>query len=117
VTFDRSIECHTLVALRVPKYRAISSFSVDLSQYFCKAGEGTTLNNISQIYYAQGDYTTALTYLTNSLAIHQEIGDKAGEGTTLNNIATIYHAQGDYTIALTLIPVVFYLFYNKLNLY
>ncbi|CAC9969933.1 Mosaic protein LGN [uncultured Gammaproteobacteria bacterium] len=66
-----------------------------------KAGEGTTLNNISQIYYAQGDYTTALTYLTNSLAIHQEIGDKAEEGTTLNNIATIYQAQGDYTIALT----------------
>jgi tetratricopeptide (TPR) repeat protein len=48
-----------------------------------------------------GDYTTALTYLTNSLAIHQEIGDKAEEGTTLNNIAKIYQAQGDYTIALT----------------
>jgi uncharacterized protein YozE (UPF0346 family) len=49
--------------------------------------EGTTLNNISQIYKVQGDYTTALTHLTNSLAIYQEIGDKAGEGTTLNNIA------------------------------
>jgi tetratricopeptide (TPR) repeat protein len=65
--------------------------------------EGTTLNNISQIYYAQGDYTTALTYLTNSLAIHQEIGDKAEESTTLNNIAQNYRAQGDYTIALTYI--------------
>jgi tetratricopeptide (TPR) repeat protein len=48
-----------------------------------------------------GDYTTALTYLTNSLAIYQEIGDKAGEGTTLNNISQIYDAQGDYTTALT----------------
>jgi hypothetical protein len=46
------------------------------------AGEGTTLNNISQIYDAQGDYTTALTHLTNSLAIRQEIGDKAGESST-----------------------------------
>jgi tetratricopeptide (TPR) repeat protein len=53
------------------------------------------------IYRAQGDYTTALTHLTNSLAISQEIGDKAGEGTTLNNIALIYRAQGDYTTALT----------------
>ncbi|MGR0482649.1 MAG: tetratricopeptide repeat protein [Candidatus Electronema sp. V4] len=66
-----------------------------------KAGEGTTLNNISQIYHAKGDYTTALTYLEQSLAIHREIGDKAGEGTTLNNIGGIYDAQGDYTTALT----------------
>jgi hypothetical protein len=55
------------------------------------------LNNISQIYKVQGDYTTALTHLTNSLAICQEIGDNAGEGTTFNNIALIYCAQGDYT--------------------
>jgi tetratricopeptide (TPR) repeat protein len=58
-----------------------------------KAEEGTTLNNIATIYQAQGDYTIALTYLTNSLAICQEIGDKAGEGTTLNNISQIYDAQ------------------------
>jgi hypothetical protein len=45
------------------------------------------VGNISQIYQAQGDYTTALTYLTNSLTICQEIGNKAGEGTTLNNIS------------------------------
>ena len=55
-----------------------------------KAGEGTTLNNISQIYDAQGDYETALTYLKQSLAISQQIGDKAGEGTTLNNISTLF---------------------------
>jgi tetratricopeptide (TPR) repeat protein len=53
-----------------------------------KAGEGTTLNNISQIYDAQGDYITALTCLTNSLAISQKIGDKAGEGNTLFNIGS-----------------------------
>jgi tetratricopeptide (TPR) repeat protein/CHAT domain-containing protein len=66
-----------------------------------KAGEGTTLNNISQIFKAQGDYETALTYLKQSLAICQQIGDKAGEGTTLNNISALYHAQGDYETALT----------------
>jgi tetratricopeptide (TPR) repeat protein len=65
-----------------------------------KAGEGTTLNNISQIYHAQGDYTTALKYLEQSLGICREIGDKAGEGTTLTNIGQIYNAQGDYTTAL-----------------
>ena len=63
--------------------------------------EGTTLNNISQIYDARGDYETALSYLNQSLAIRQEIGDKSGEGTTLNNMATTAHARGDYETALS----------------
>jgi len=66
-----------------------------------KAGEGVTLNNISQIFKARGDYATALDYLKQSLAIRQQIGDKAGEGATLNNISQIYHANGDYATALT----------------
>jgi tetratricopeptide (TPR) repeat protein len=65
-----------------------------------KAGEGTTLNNISQIYRARDDYGAALEYLVKSLAISQEIGDKMGEGTTLNNISLIYNARGEYDIAL-----------------
>jgi len=65
-----------------------------------KAGEGATLNNISQIYDAQGDYETALGYLKQSLTICQQIGDKAGEGATLNNISQIFKAQGDYETAL-----------------
>ncbi|WP_146066587.1 tetratricopeptide repeat protein, partial [Candidatus Venteria ishoeyi] len=65
-----------------------------------KSGEGTTLNNISQIYDARGDYDTALDYLKKSLRIQQEIGDKSGEGTTLNNISQIFQARGDYDTAL-----------------
>ena len=42
-----------------------------------RMGEGTTLNNISQIYDAKGDYDTALAYLQQSLKIQQEI-DAAG---------------------------------------
>ena len=56
-------------------------------------GEGTTLNNISQIYDAKGDYDQALQYLEKSLAIRQQIGDRKGEGTTLNNISQIYDAK------------------------
>ena len=65
-----------------------------------KSGEGTTLNNISAIYNARGDYETALTILKQSLAIQQEIGDKSGEGTALNNISQIYDSRGDYETAL-----------------
>jgi len=46
-------------------------------------------------------YEIALSYLQQSLAIQQEIGDKSGEGTTLNNISGIYRARGDYETALS----------------
>ncbi len=65
------------------------------------AGEGRTLNNISQIYYDRGDLTTALTYLEQSLAICKEIGDTAGEGATLDNIGQIYFTRGNYTKAFS----------------
>lgn len=55
-----------------------------------KSGEGATLNNISQIFKARGDYATALTYLEQSLAIQQEIGDKPGLCVTLFNIGHIH---------------------------
>ncbi len=37
--------------------------------------EGTTLNNLSQLFAARGDYDTALRYLEQSLAIQRDIGD------------------------------------------
>jgi tetratricopeptide (TPR) repeat protein len=55
-----------------------------------KSGEGTTLNNISALYHARGDYDTALDYLKRSLAIRQEIGDNAGLCATLFNMGHIY---------------------------
>ena len=55
-----------------------------------RSGEGTTLNNISQIYDARGDYATALAYLEQSLTIRQEIGDRSGFCATLFNIGHIH---------------------------
>jgi len=66
-----------------------------------RAGEGATLNNISQIFKAQGEYETALGYLKQSLDIFRQIGDRAGEATTLNNISAIYWAQGNAETALS----------------
>jgi len=54
-----------------------------------RKGEGATLNNISQIYDARGDYDSALRYLQQSLSIQQEIGDRAGMCPTLHNMAMI----------------------------
>ena len=60
-----------------------------------RIGEGTNLNNISQLYMAQGDITMALTYLDQSLFISKKIGNWAGEDVTLSNIGVIYWDQDD----------------------
>jgi tetratricopeptide (TPR) repeat protein len=54
------------------------------------------LNNISQIFKAQGDYETALSYLKQSLVIQKQIGDRAGLCATLFNIGHI-HTQNNQT--------------------
>jgi tetratricopeptide (TPR) repeat protein len=60
-----------------------------------KSGEGTTLNNISQIYKARGDLTKALEYLEKSLKIVVEIGDKSGECSSRFNIGHIHLANDE----------------------
>ncbi len=54
---------------------------------------GTTLNNISQIYDARGDYEQALQFLEQSLLIQRQIGDKAGMIATLHNMTSIALGQ------------------------
>jgi tetratricopeptide (TPR) repeat protein len=62
---------------------------------------GLLHNQIGKLYYELAIYETALTYLEQSLAIQQAIGDRSGEGTTLNNISQIFSVRGDFEKALT----------------
>lgn len=59
------------------------------------------LNQTGKQYLHTGDYDKAGSYLEQSLAIWQEIGDKASVGTTLNNISQIFKVRGDYDHALS----------------
>ena len=68
-----------------------------------KENFGTTLNNISQIYDARGDYDTALDYLKKSLKIREEIGDIVGEAVTCFNMASIFENAGDLGTAIKLV--------------
>ena len=90
--------------LLIARYaKALSLFEQSLSishEIGDRKGEAKSLNNISQIYKAQGEYDKALDYLEQSLPICREIGDKQVEGVTLNNIAAIYLAKGDCQKAL-----------------
>ncbi|MBK8703541.1 MAG: tetratricopeptide repeat protein [Saprospiraceae bacterium] len=65
-----------------------------------RQGEGTTLNNISQIHKVKGDYATALRYLEQSLKIQQEIGDRMGTASTLHNMGAMLFDQQQLEAAL-----------------
>ena len=60
-----------------------------------RQGEGATLNNISGIYLARGDYETALRYLEQSLDLTREIGDRSGICVTLFNMGNIHYQNND----------------------
>jgi len=62
--------------------------------------EGATLNNISGIYHAKGDYDTAFKYLIQSLSIRQEIGDVAGFWVTMFNMGHIHSQNGEKAKAM-----------------
>ena len=81
----------------LPLYEQSLAISKEIGD---RAGEGTTLNNISQIYHDRGDYDTALKYLEQSLAIMREIGAKAEEAVMSWNIGRAYEKQGDLVKAV-----------------
>jgi tetratricopeptide (TPR) repeat protein len=76
----------------LPLYEQSLAISQEIGD---RAGEAMTLNGISGIHWAQGDYGTALKYMEQSLAVSQEIGDRAVEALTSWNIGRIYEDQGD----------------------
>ena len=63
-------------------------------------GIASSLGNIGNIYYQQGDYPKALDQYFKSLKIKEKLGNKKGIANSLNNIGLIYFEQGDYPKAL-----------------
>jgi tetratricopeptide (TPR) repeat protein len=68
---------------------AVAAFERALPITPTQVDKGSTLNNLSQLSMARGDYGTAQRYLEASLAICREIGDKAGEGRALHNMGFV----------------------------
>ncbi len=62
--------------------------------------EGTSLNNIGNLYYRLGQPQKALDYYTQALPIHQEMGNRPGLAATLNNMGTVYNNWGQRQKAL-----------------
>jgi tetratricopeptide (TPR) repeat protein len=65
-------------------------------------GEGQALNNLGNVYDAQGRWAEAEACYQQSLVILREFGDRVGEGKTLENLALLKEAQGEVAGALQL---------------
>ncbi|NES24828.1 MAG: CHAT domain-containing protein, partial [Symploca sp. SIO3E6] len=65
-----------------------------------RLGEGQSLGNLGNAYYALGEYAQAIEYHQQSLAIKREINDRNGEGDALGNLGNAYYALGEYTQAI-----------------
>ena len=64
------------------------------------AQQATCLNNIGDIYDAQGQLDRALDYLQRALALREQVGNPAAIAGSLNNIGMIYREQGQIDRAL-----------------
>ena len=68
---NTSKDCNTYIRLQVKKiYRTILCHK----QIGNQAGEGTTLNNIGEVYRSLGEYNKALDYYQQALAIIKQVG-------------------------------------------
>ncbi|BCM90135.1 putative HTH-type transcriptional regulator [Abditibacteriota bacterium] len=61
--------------------------------------EGAALNNLGNVYQAQGRVSEAEKAFQDSLAICREFGDRLGEGKTLTNLGIVYQKQGRFAEA------------------
>lgn len=62
--------------------------------------KASVLNNMGEIYRAQGSYLKALKRFEEALKIAEQLGDLSYKVTFLNNIGRIYYTQGSYPEAL-----------------
>ena len=57
-----------------------------------RAGEGRAYGNLGIAYESQGDFSQAIKYHVQHLAIAKEVGDRAGKGGAYANLGNAYDA-------------------------
>jgi tetratricopeptide (TPR) repeat protein len=55
-----------------------------------RAGKGRAYANLGCAYQSQGDFSNAIEYHAQRLAIAKEVGDRVGEGRAYANLGNAY---------------------------
>ena len=64
-----------------------------------RAGEDSAYGCLRGAHQALGDFSQAIAYYTQHLAIAKEVGDRAGEGSAGNNLGVALEENGDLLAA------------------
>ena len=64
------------------------------------AGEGNAYANLGCAHQSQEDFSLAIKYHAQHLAIAKEVGDRAGEGRAYANLGNSYQSPGDFSKAI-----------------
>ncbi|MBD3230788.1 MAG: tetratricopeptide repeat protein, partial [Candidatus Lokiarchaeota archaeon] len=80
--------------------RCLKSLLSLAEEYGELSWKSTALNDIGEIYKAQGKYTESLKLLKEAFKIDEQLNSRSGKATRLNNIGRIYEVQGDYIKAI-----------------
>ena len=108
-TEQRKDKALRLFKLGIQKYQnsqlqeALKAFESALAiftQIGYKGEEGTTLNNIGEVYRQLKHYDKALDYFQRALVITKQMENPTEEGITRNNIGEVYRQQQEYSKAL-----------------
>jgi hypothetical protein len=65
-----------------------------------RAAEGKAYGNLGCAYELQGDFSKAIKYHVQDLAVANEVGNRAAEGEAYGNLVGAYHSEGDYSKAI-----------------
>ena len=65
-----------------------------------RAGEGRAYGNLGNAHQSLGDFSKAIAYHTQDLAIARGLGDRAGEGQTYGNLGCAHDSLGDFSQAI-----------------
>ncbi|MCA6575238.1 MAG: CHAT domain-containing protein, partial [Pseudanabaena sp. M53BS1SP1A06MG] len=58
---------------------------------------GRSLNNLGLVFQMLGQYTKAIDFYQQSIALNKQIGNREQESTSLFNLGVVYHRLGEYT--------------------
>ena len=61
---------------------------------------GKTLNNLGEVYYDMGDFTSAIDHFNQSIAIKEKLKDQKGLNSTLFNLGEAQIYNSNYEDAL-----------------
>jgi tetratricopeptide (TPR) repeat protein len=65
-----------------------------------RAGKGQACDYLGIAFWAQGDFSKAIKYHAQHLAIAKEVGNRAGEAAAYTNLGNAYQSLGNYAKAI-----------------